>query len=92
MSKPYHSDLTNDQWAYLEPLIPDQKAGRGRPHSVDYRRILEAILYVERTGCQWDYLPHDFPPPTTVYYYFERWRDADVFHAINDALNEELRR
>jgi transposase len=59
-SQSYPSDLTNEQWAILEPLIPPAKPG-GRPRSVDMREVLNAIFYVDRTGCQWRALPHDFP-------------------------------
>jgi len=64
--KPYPSDLTDDQWFLLEISIPDSKAG-GRPRSTNPREVINAILYLNRTGCQWDMLPHDLPPKSTVY-------------------------
>ncbi len=73
MRKPYPSDLTDAQWAILEPLIP--VATSGRPRIVDTREVLNAIFYQARSGCQWDMLPHDFPPKSTVNDYFRQWRD-----------------
>jgi putative transposase len=72
--KPYPTDLTDEQWAILAPLIPPAKPG-GRPRSVDMREGLNTILYLNRTGCQWDLLPHDLLPKSTVYEYFAQWRD-----------------
>ncbi len=72
--KPYPSDLTDQQWNLIEPFIPREKK-RGRPREADMREIINAILYVTRSGCQWKMLPHDFPPKSTVYEYFARWRD-----------------
>ena len=75
--KPYLTDLTDDQWMVLEPLIPRSKPG-GRPREVDLREVINTILYLNRTGCQWDLLPHDLLPKSTVYEYFAQWRDDDV--------------
>ena len=88
--KPYPSDLSDAEWKTLEPLIPSAKPG-GRPRKVCIREVVNAILYLLRTGCSWAMLPHDFPPPGTVYYYFKQWRDNEVFEAINDALRAKLR-
>ena len=71
--KPYPSDLTDEQWSILIPLIPP-KIGRGENRKVNLREVFNAILYLVRTGCQWNYLPHDFPPTGTVYYYFDKWK------------------
>lgn len=87
----YPSDLTDEQWNAIKDLIPPQKPGRGRPRFIDLRRVIDAILYIERTGCQWDYLPHDFPASDTVYYYFAKWRDENVFQKINDTLCINIR-
>src|SRR5688572_18504056 len=70
---PYPTDLTDDQWAILPPLIPPAKRG-GRPRAVDLRAVINTILYLNRTGCQWDMLPHDLLPKSTVYEYFAPWR------------------
>ncbi len=68
----YPSDLSEREWAILEPLIPAAKPG-GHPRTTDMREVLNAILYLDRTGGQWRALPHDFPPWSTVWSYFRRW-------------------
>ena len=72
MRKAYRTDLTDDQWALIEPLIPVNAVGR--PRKVDMREVFNAILYINRSGCQWDLLPHDFPAKSTVYDHFAQWR------------------
>ena len=89
MRKPYPSDLTDDQWSLIEPLIPVNSLGR--PRTVDMREILNAILYVNRSGCQWDMLPHDFPPKSTVYDYFAQWTADGTWQKILDALRAAVR-
>jgi putative transposase len=89
--KPYPNDLTDQEWAILEPLIPVAKHG-GRPRTADMREVLNAIIYVLKTGCQWDHLPHDFPSKGTVYHYFNTWRKDGTWTRMNDALREQLRR
>src|SRR5215470_7790136 len=84
--KPYPSDLTDAHWALLEPRIPPQPPGPGRPRAVDMREVVNGILYVLRTGCPWEFLPHDLPPHSTVYYYFLQWREGAVMSQINDFL------
>ncbi len=69
----YPTDLTNAQWTILKPLIPASKHG-GRPRKVNMREVVNTIFYVDRSGCQWDMLPHDLPPKSTVYEYFAQWR------------------
>ena len=72
----YPSDLTDAQWQVIVPHLPAEVPGRrGRPRVWPLRRIVEAILYVDRAGCAWRYLPADFPPWRTVYGYFAAWRD-----------------
>ncbi len=71
--KPYLSDLSDREWEVIKPLLPTPK-GFGHPRNVDLREIFNAIFYVQRTGCQWEMLPHDFPPHTTVYGYFQKWQ------------------
>ena len=68
--KSYSSDLTDEQWSLLDPLLPPPHEDLGRPREVDFREIINAILYLNRTGCQWDMLPHDLPPKSTTYGYF----------------------
>jgi putative transposase len=88
--KAYPSDLTDVQWLFLEPLLPAPST-RGRPREVDMREIINAILYVLRSGCAWRMLPHDLPPWQTVYGYFRRWRLAGRWEPIHDALREAVR-
>src|SRR5512135_2464720 len=89
MRKPYPSDLTDEQARIILPLIPVSKVGR--PRTVDIREALNAIFYVLRSGCQWDMLPHDFPPKSTVYDYFAQWRDDGTWQKILDALRQKVR-
>jgi transposase len=86
----YPSDLSDVQWAYLSTLLPPAKGG-GRPRTVCLRAIVNAILYLVRTGCQWRYLPQDFPAWQTVYDYFWKWRRAGVWQAIHTHLRQQLR-
>jgi putative transposase len=90
MKTTYLSDLNDDEWKLIEPHIPAAKPG-GRPRTADMREVLNAIFYVVKTGCQWALLPHDFPPKGTVYHYFNTWRKAGVWEALNRALREQLR-
>jgi putative transposase len=89
MRKPYPSDLTDEQWAVIEPLIPVHKVGR--PRTNDMREILNAIFYLNRSGCQWDMLPHDLPAKSTVYNHFAQWRDDGTWQRIMDALRQQVR-
>jgi len=89
MRKAYPSDLTDDQWAILEPLIPVHRVGR--PRQVDMREVLNAIFYVTRSGCQWDMLPHDLLPKSTVYDHFKRWRDDGTLQKIMDMIRRDVR-
>ncbi len=86
----YPSDLTDEQWQLIRPLLPKRKK-RGRP-PIDRRNIIDAILYVVRTGCQWRQLPLDFPKWRTVYTVFWRWRKAGVWQQIHDCLRRRVRR
>lgn len=91
--KPYPSDLTDARWELIEGLIPPPRTGAkgGRPRAVDMREIVNAIFYIERAGCQWDMLPHDFPPKSSVYEYFSKWRDDGTWQEILDVLREGCR-
>jgi putative transposase len=82
---PYPSDLTDTEWMLLEPLIPPAKPG-GRHRTVDMREVVNGIFYVLRSGCAWRMLPHEFPPWSTVYGYFNQWRKDGIWEQINDAL------
>jgi putative transposase len=90
MRKPYPTDLSDEQWNILEPLIPPAKSG-GRPRTVNMREVVNTLLYLNRAGCQWDMLPHDLLPKSTVYDYFAQWRDDGTWQYLNDALREEVR-
>lgn len=89
MRKPYPSDMTDEQWAIAEPLIP--VSALGRPREVEMREVLNAIFYQARSGCQWDMLPHDLPPKSTVNDYFQKWRDDGTWQRILDALRRKVR-
>jgi transposase len=89
-SKQYPSDLTDAQWALIEPLVPEPRSG-GRPAVHPRRRIVDAIFYVNRTGCAWRQLPHDFPPWATVFWYFKKWREEGVVDRLHDALRNRVR-
>src|SRR6187397_3398515 len=89
MRKRYPSDLTDEQWALIEPLIPANT--EGRPRVVDMREVVDAILYLNRSGCQSDMLPHDLPAKSTVYDHFAQWRDDGTWQRIMDALRQEVR-
>jgi putative transposase len=90
--KAYASDLSDEQWAVLMPLIPAARTARGgRPREVDMREVVNAILYVNRSGCQWDMLPHDLLPKSTVYEYFAQWRDDGTWEMFTAALRTRVR-
>jgi transposase len=91
--RPYPSDLSDARWALIEPVLAAWRAERrrhaldmGRPPQHDLREIMDAIVYVDRTGVQWRYLPHDFPPWETVYGYFAKWEKDGVFAQLSGLL------
>jgi transposase len=88
--KSYQTDLTDDQWDILQPLLPLATPG-GRPRAVDMREVINTLLYLNRTGCQWDMLPHDLLPKSTVYEYFSQWRRDGTWQQIMDALRAAVR-
>ncbi len=87
--KRYDTDLTDEQFALLEPFLPRRKR-TGRPPA-DLRQVLNAIFYLVRSGCQWRLLPHDFPPWSTVHTWYRRWRRDGTWTRINEALRQQLR-
>jgi len=89
MRKPYPSDLTDEQWQIIEPLIPVSRVGR--PRKVEMREVLNAIFYINRSGCQWDMLPHDLPARSTVNDSFTQWKSDGTWQRINDALRQQVR-
>jgi putative transposase len=88
--KPYKTDLTDAQWAVLEPLIPAAKHG-GRPREVDMRQVVNTLFYQARTGVPWDYLPHDLTPKSTAYDYFKAWGQDGTWQRLVDALRGAVR-
>lgn len=76
--KPYPSDLSDAEWEILKQVLPKPQ-GFGHPVEVDFREILNGIFYVQRTGCQWEMMPHDLPPYSTVYRYFQKWQRQGVW-------------
>ena len=88
--KAYGTDLSDAQWAIMEPLLPAAKPG-GRPRGVDLREVINAIFYQQRTGCQWDLLPHDLLPKSTVYEYFAQWRDDGTMALMLSVIRGQVR-
>jgi transposase len=86
----YPTDLTDAQWAILEPHVPPPKPG-GRPPKHPRRELVDAMLYILRSGGAWRLLPHEFPPWQTGYHYFRQWRDDGSWERINTALRERVR-
>lgn len=86
----YPSDLTDAEWNLLEPLLPPAEGG-GRPRTTDVREVLNAIMYLLKTGCGWRDLPHDFPPEGTVRDYFHNWRRKGVWQRLQDTLRRAVR-
>src|SRR5712692_8218729 len=91
--KAYPSDLTDAQWTIVAPLIPAPRSrGGGRPREIDMREVHNTLLYLNRSGCQWEMLPHDLLPKSSVYDYFAQWRDDGTWSTILAALRERVRR
>ena len=85
----YPSDLTGFQWSLIKPHLPVYPGGR--PRKTDLRDVVDAIFYILRTGCQWRYLPKDFPPKSTVWKYFNQWRHNGTLETIHDLLRRKVR-
>jgi putative transposase len=86
----YPSDMTDREWAIIEPVLPPAKRG-GRPRTTDLRKVMNAILYIASSGCQWRMLPRDFPPVSTVRVYFYAWRNMGLWSTINQLLVMSVR-
>jgi len=93
LRKKYPSDLTDEPWALVAPMIPPAKQSPrgGRPRTVNLREVLNTLLYLNRSGCQWDMVPHDVLPKSTVYDYFVQWRDDGTWSRMVKALRERIR-
>ena len=88
--QPYPTDLTDEQWARVEPYLPADASG-GRPREIPLREILDAYWYILRAGCAWRLLPHDFPKWQTVYSQIRRWKVAGVWEALHARVRDDLR-
>jgi len=90
MRKPYPTDLSDEEWSYIEPHLPAPRAP-GRPRLHAWREILNAIFYIVRSGCAWRLLPHDFPPWKTIHHYFRTWCKDGTWEGMHAALRKRLR-
>jgi len=86
----YPSNLTNEQWKLIEPLLPPVKPG-GRPRTTELREVINGIMYLVRTGCSWRMLPHDFPPWPTVHDYYWKYRRDGIWDQIYESLHKRVR-
>jgi transposase len=87
----YPSDLSDSQWHFIKDVVPAPKPG-GRPAKYSRREVVNALLYLRRTGCQWHALPHDLPPWKLVYWYYKGWRDSGLLERINDRVRSVVPR
>ena len=87
----YPTDLTDEQWVEVEPFVTTSSPKGGRPAEIDLRAIVNALIYKNRTGCQWRMLPADFPPMGAVRYYFDKWNRDGTFVKLNDVLRKAAR-
>jgi len=91
--KRYPSDLTDEEWGILEVILNEADPyTTGRPRQVDLREIVNAIFYINKTGCQWRYLPKDFPSFTLVNYYYQKWLYRNIWEQINTKARQALRK
>lgn len=88
--KTYPTDLSDSEWEILAPLIPAAKSG-GHPRTTNIRAVCNAIYYHLKTGCQWEMLPKDFPPSSTVYSYYRKWQRRGIWEQLNHTLRARLR-
>ena len=90
MRRTYPTDLSDEEWSYIEPYLPAPKAP-GRPRLHTMREILDATFYIVRSGCAWRLLPHDFPPWKTIHHYFRTWRLDGTWERMHAALRKRVR-
>jgi putative transposase len=90
-SKRYTSDLTDEQWQLISPIVLIAGPRRGHPQEIDLRRVVDACLYIARTGCQWDNLPGDYPNSDSVYYHWRKWCRDGTWQRINETLRQQER-
>src|SRR5260370_41856285 len=91
VDKLYDTDLTDAAWTLIAPMLPAARPG-GRPRKINIRAVLNAIFYLLRTGCQWRLLPREFPGRSTVYHYFQPWKNAGVWTCIQRSMYHQARR
>jgi putative transposase len=87
----YTSDMTDEQWSIIKPLLPLERDGPGRPTELNMRQVVNAIFYIVRTGCQWENLPKDYPNHNSVYYHYRKWCKDDTWRQVNTALRKRDR-
>lgn len=92
MRQHYSTDLTDNQWERIKPLIEEKTHGKGRPSTHDKRDIVDGVFYILQTGCAWRLLPHDFPNWHTVYNHFREWQNLGTWEKINGELVREYRK
>jgi putative transposase len=90
MRKTYPTDLSDEEWSYIEPHLPAPNAP-GRPRLHTLREVLDAIFYILRSGCAWRLLPNDFPPWKTIHHYFRTWRLDGTWERMHSALRKRVR-
>jgi len=90
-SVPYETDITDAQWTMIEPFVRASFGAPGRPIEIDRRWMVNSVVYVLRTGCQWRNLPHDLPKSSTIRYYIKKWTDDRTIETIHAYLLSELR-
>jgi putative transposase len=88
--KPYPTDLTDQQWWLIEPMMPRPKLG-GRPRTIDLREVINGMFYLTRSGCAWRLIPHDLPNWNTIRHYFDRFKEDGTWRRIHDALRSQVR-
>ena len=88
----YTSNMSDQQWAIIGPLLLLERDGPGRPPELDLRQVVNAVFYIDRTGCQWKNLPRDYPNHHSVYYHYGKWRDGGAWQRVNEALRHEERK
>ncbi|MBH24562.1 MAG: hypothetical protein CMH57_08940 [Myxococcales bacterium] len=88
--KRYKTDLSNGEWERVRPFVEKEQTN-GRPRTTDLREVLNALFYMEHTGCQWDMLPHDLPPGGTVRYWYDKWKVDDTLKLVLEHTNRQVR-
>lgn len=91
MKRRYASDLTDEQWEGVRGYVETEYRGPGRPRRLDLREVLNGILYLVRTGCQWQMLPKEFPNHNSVRYYFDKWTHDGTWVLVNEKLGKRAR-